>query len=343
MADRSSPSPDTHARIAGPQHPVVLGVDVGGTHIRAAAIAHDGTIVARRHLACRAADGFAAVVDRLVAAIEGAAADADVLPDAPVGVALPGPVNPRTGVLGLAPNLPGWRDVPIRDLLAERLGRPVVPGNDVNVAALGEWRYGAGQGVRDLVYLGVGTGVGGGVVAGGRLLLGRHGLAMEAGHMVVDMDGPECHCGGRGCLEAHCAGWAIGRTARDLLAAGRSSILPELAAERGTEVSGALVNEAARAGDALAIEVLALAGRALGVGVASLVHIFNPEIVAIGGGVATAGELLFAPMREAFAAQVMASFREDLRIVPSALDQDAGLLGAGVLAAEEFRQRHDGD
>lgn len=343
MADRSSPHPDTRARDYTPQHPTVVGVDVGGTHIRAAAIAHDGTVVARRHVACRAADGFEPVVDRLVAAIEGVAADAGIDPEVPVGVALPGPVNPRTGVLGLAPNLPGWRDVPIRDLLAARLGRPVVPGNDVNVAALGEWRYGAGKGARDLIYLGVGTGVGSGVVAGGRLLLGQHGLAMEAGHMVVDMDGPECHCGGRGCLEALCAGWAIGRTARDLLATGRPSILPELAAERGEEVGGALVNEAAQAGDALAIEVLAMAGRALGVGVASLVHIFNPEIVAIGGGVATAGELLFAPMREAFAAQVMAAFREDLRIVPSALGQDAGLLGAGVLAAEEFRQRHDDD
>jgi glucokinase len=249
-------------------------------------------------------------------------------------VAVPGPVNPRTGVVGLAPNLPGWRDVPIRDLLTARLGRPVAIGNDLNVAALGEWRYGAGQGLRHLVYLGVGTGVGGGVIADGRLLLGREGLAGEIGHMVVELDGPPCHCGGRGCLEARSAGWAIARDAQQLLDSGMPSLLRELLAERDEPLSGALVTLAAQRGDALALEVLTGVGRALGAGVASLVHLFNPDVVAIGGGVTAAGHLLFAPLHEALALHLMAPFAGGVRVVPTALDEDAGLLGAGVLALE---------
>lgn len=309
----------------------VLGVDLGGTHIRAAAIAPDGQLRARRQCPTGAEDGRDAVLDRIAATVNEAAAAAGLPADAPVGVAIPGPVNPRTGVVGLAPNLHGWRDVPVRDLLGARLNRTIVLGNDANAAALGEWRYGAGQGTRHLVFLGIGTGVGGGIVVDGRLLLGEHGLASEPGHMVVALDGPPCTCGGRGCLEAFAAGWAIARDARQLLDAGMPSMLTELLA--GDEaLTGGLVTTAARQGDGLALEVLARAGRALGFGIASLVHIFNPEVVAIGGGVIAAGDLLFAPMREALDAQLMAPFKEGLRVVPSALDQDAGLLGAGVLA-----------
>ena len=314
-------------------HDGVLGVDVGGTHIRAAAITPEGKVIARRQTACRAVEGFEAVVARLAATVAEAAEAGGLPPDARVGVALPGPVNPHTGVLGLAPNLPGWHDVPVRDVLTARLGRPVVAGNDLNVAALGEWRYGAGKGLRHLIFLGVGTGVGGGVIVDGQLLQGRDGLATEPGHMVVSLDGPPCHCGGRGCLEAFAAGWAIARDARQLLDSGMPSVLTEMQAERGEELTGAMVTRAAQNGDGLALEVMTRVGHALGLGIASLVHIFNPEIVAIGGGVATAGEVLFGPLRAALDAQLMAPFAVGLRVVPSALVEDAGLLGAGVLAA----------
>lgn len=313
----------------------VLGVDLGGTNIRAAAIAPDGAMLARRQTPCGAADGVDAVLERLVTTVNEAARAANLPASAPVGVAFPGGVNPRTGILSFAPNLPGWRDVPVRDRLSQLLGRPVAVGNDVNAAALGEWRYGVGQGTRHMIYLGVGTGIGGGTIIDGQLLLGRDGLASEAGHIVIDIAGPPCHCGGRGCLEAFAAGWAIARDAQRLLDAGMPSSLPDLLAERNEELDGGAIAAAALAGDGLALEVLTGAGRALGAGIASLAHLFNPEVIAIGGGVTAAGDLLFAPLHEALAVHLLAPFAAGLRIVPSALNQDAGLLGAGVLALTE--------
>lgn len=312
----------------------VLAVDLGGTHARAAAVTAAGRIVARRQAPTAADAGRDAVLDRVAGAVTEAAGAVGLGPDVLVGVALPGAVDPVNGVLYFAPNLPGWRDVPVRDLLEGRLGRPVALGNDLNAAALGEWRYGAGRGTRHLVFIGVGTGVGGGVIVDGRLLLGRHGLAGELGHAVIALDGPPCHCGRRGCLEAHTSGWAIARDAQRLLDAGVPSLLPDLLAERGGELDGPLVTLAAQREDELAIEVLAGAGRALGHAAASFAHIFNPEVIAIGGGVIAAGPLLFDPLQEALAERLLNGFDRDLRVVPSALGQDAGLLGAAVLALE---------
>lgn len=321
------PAPRTPRSAFGP----VLGVDLGGTHIRAAAIAPDGQILARRQAPTEPRQGLDAMLDRLATVVAEAATAGGAAAAAPVGVAVPGPIDPRTGFLHFTPNL-GLRDLPMRDRLRERLGRPVVVGNDANAAALGEWRFGAGQGARHLVFLVCGTGVGGGVIVDGRLLVGRSGLAAELGHMVIALDGPICHCGRRGCLEALAAGWAIARDARQLLDAGLPSLLADTLAERGAEPTGAAIAAAAREGDGLALEVLTRAGRALGVGVASLAHVFNPEVIVIGGGVIAAGDLLFDPLREAFAAQLLEGFGDGLQVVPSALAQDAGLLGAGVLA-----------
>ncbi|MGN6362633.1 MAG: ROK family protein [Thermomicrobiales bacterium] len=208
----------------------------------------------------------------------------------------------------------------------------MVAGNDVKTAALGEWHYGVGRGTRHLVFLAVGTGLGSGVVVDGPVLVGPEGLATDAGLLVFGLDGPPCHCGGRGCLEAFVSGWAIELAAQNLLDSGRPSLLTDLMRQRGERLSGTLITEAAQQGDAVATEVLARAGHALGMAVASLVHLFNPEVVAIGGGVVAAGPLLFDPVRAAVQAHAMAAFTRHLQIVPSALDQDAGLLGAAVLA-----------
>lgn len=310
-----------------------LAVDLGGTNVRAAVILADGTIVARRQLPTRADAGLNEVLERVAEAVGTVATDANVSATAPVGIVLPGVLNPLTGFLTIAPNL-GWHDLPIRDLIAERLGRPVAIGNDVNAGAFGEWHYGAGQGTRDFIYIACGTGVGGGIITDGRLLLGRDGLAGEVGHMVVTLDGPRCHCGGHGCLEAYAGGWAIEAAAQSLLDAGIPSILTDLMEERCENLSGPLINYAAEHDDGLAIEVLSRAGRALGFAVASLVHLFNPEVVAIGGGVISAGPFLFDPMQEALAEHLIEGFGKDLRVIPAALGQDSGLLGAAVLAQQ---------
>jgi glucokinase len=318
---------------ADPRDRPALAVDLGGTNVRAAVVNADGEIIARRQVRTDAHTGIDEVLERVAQAVAGVAAEAELPPDAPVGVALPGTINPYTGFLSIAPNL-GWQNLPIRDLFAARLGRPIALGNDVNAGALGEWRYGAGRGMRHFVFVACGTGVGGGVIVDGQLLLGRVGLAAEVGHMVVALDGPKCHCGGHGCLEAFAGGWAIEEAAQDLLDRGIPSLLTELMEERGENLSGALINYAAEHDDGLAIEVLARAGRALGFAVASLAHLFNPEGIAIGGGVISAGPFLFEPMQEAIDEYLLAGFGEALQIGPSILGQDAGLLGAAVLARD---------
>ncbi|HEY8602592.1 MAG TPA: ROK family protein [Thermomicrobiales bacterium] len=310
---------------------LTLAVDLGGTNVRAAAILPDGTIAARKQVPTGAEAGLTGVMERVAEAVASVAEEARVPATAPVGLVLPGVLNPLTGFLTMAPNL-GWRDLPIRDLMAERLGRSVAIGNDVNAGAFGEWHYGAGQGTRDFIYIACGTGVGGGIITDGRLLLGRDGLAGEVGHMVVTLDGPRCNCGGHGCLEAYAGGWAIEAAAQGLLDAGIPSILTDLMEERGEQLSGPLINYAAEHDDGLAIEVLSRAGRALGFAVASLVHLFNPEVVAIGGGVISAGPFLFDPMHEALAEHLIEGFGKDLRVIPAELGQDSGLLGAAVLA-----------
>lgn len=183
--------------------PPTLAVDLGGTNVRAAVVSPAGQIIARKQLPTRAQVGVEEVLARVDEAVRAVATEAGLAANVPVGVVLPGALDPVSGFLTIAPNL-GWRDLPIRDLLSERLGRPVTIGNDVNAGAYGEWRYGAGQGSRDFVYIACGTGVGGGIIIDGRLLLGRAGLAGEVGHMVVTLDGPRCHCGGLGCLGSLC-------------------------------------------------------------------------------------------------------------------------------------------
>lgn len=310
----------------------VLAVDLGGTNVRAAAVTADGQILARRQALTQPQLGLAHVLDRIAEAVGGAATEAGLNTDAAVGIAMPGTVNPHTGMLGIAPNL-GWRDLQIRNLLRERLARPVAIGNDVNAGALGEWRHGAGRGTQHFIYLACGTGVGGGIIVDGHLLLGKDGLAVEAGHMVVAMDGPRCHCGGKGCLEAFAGGWAIEEAAQGLLDQGMPSLLTELMAERNERISGALINFAAEQDDGVSIEVLHRAGRALGFSVASLIHLYDPEVVAIGGGVVAAGQFFLRPMHEAIDEHLIPQFRHGLRVLPSELGQDAGLLGAAVMAA----------
>ena len=310
-----------------------LAVDLGGTNVRAAAVTATGEIVARRQVRTDAHAGLDEVLARVAQAVAGVADEVGLASDAPVGVALPGTINPYTGFLSIAPNL-GWQNLPIRDLFSMSLGRPIALGNDVNAGALGEWRYGAGRGMRHFVFIACGTGVGGGVIVDGKLLLGRVGLAAEVGHMVVALDGPECHCGGHGCLEAFAGGWAIEEAAQQLLDRGIPSLLTELMEERGEALSGSLINYAAQHDDGLAIEVLSRAGRALGFAVTSLAHLFNPEGIAIGGGVISAGPFLFDPMHEAIDEYLLAGFDDTLQIGPSLLGQDAGLLGAAVLARD---------
>jgi glucokinase len=305
--------------------PACVGIDVGGTKFVAGLLDAAGGVLDRRRVATPRGDADA-LLDRLSELARALG------PGLPVGVGIAGIVD-RSGSVRYGPNL-GITDLPVASLLAERLGVRVAVGNDASVALHGEQRAGAGAGVDDVVMLTLGTGVGGGLMLGGRLVEGAHGLGGELGHVIVHDGGRLCPCGNAGCLEAYASGTAIAARAHDRLATGAvESVLLERPLD---EVDGKLVTAAALGGDAFAVEVLAEAGHWLGVGIASLVNAFDPELVLVGGGAGIhAAELVLPAARRVVAERVMgAAHRPPVRIELAALGDDAGMVGAGLLALE---------
>lgn len=326
---RNEPQPGPPVDAFDRASPPVVGVDLGGTYIRAALAGERGVLLERRKVETHAREGVEAVVERIVRAVEEVRGGTAV---AALGICSPGPLSSRTGIVYSPPNLPGWSDVPLVALLEERLGVPVFLGNDANAAALGEHKYGAGRGIGHMIYVTVSTGVGGGVISDGRLLEGRHGAAGEVGHVVLEPDGPPCNCGNRGCLEALISGTAIARQAREAIAAGRETSIEQLARTDPHGVTAEVVVRAARGGDALAGELLERAGRWLGLALIGLVHLFDTQVIVVGGGVTNAGELLMKPARDTMFAGLMPIFKENLEVVAPDLGADAGLYGAVALA-----------
>jgi glucokinase len=306
-----------------------VGIDIGGTKIAALRVSADGDIRASTVLPTPADDQAAALP-----AIEGAA-DA-VLDDTveAIGIGMAGLVDVRGGVLLSTPNLI-WRNVPLLDHLAERFGLPVLVDNDATAAAWAESRLGASRGRDHSLFVGVGTGIGGGVIAGGRLVRGAHGLAGEIGHIIVEPGGPPCGCGNRGCWEQVASGLAIARAGGRAVTDDPGSAIARLAAGDPRRATGSLVTQAAREGDEVAVTILARVGRRLGEGVAGLVNVLDPEIVVIGGGVGETGDLLFRPLRESYLAAVEGpDVRPEVPIVPAHLGNDAGAIGAALLALD---------
>ena len=311
----------------------VLAVDLGGTNLRAAVVAEDGELTHRRAVPTEAEAGPEAVVERMAALLSEVAAEAGLGAEAAAGVAVPGPVDPRTGIVYFTPNLRGWREFPLGDALRDRIGRPVRIGNDGNCAALGEARFGTGAGVRDLIYLALGTGVGGGIISGGRLIEGTDGLGGEVGHVDVSLDGPRCKCGSIGCLEAFASGWAITQDAEQVARTADGAAIREAAGDG--RITPSVVADAARDGDPAAIAILERGGRALGAAIGAFVNLFNPELVVIGGGVSTLGDVLIEPARRALPNHAFPAQRAAMRLVMSALGDDSALYGAAALAVDE--------
>jgi len=309
-----------------------IGVDLGGTKLLAGAVGPDLSV---HHRALRPALGLdqAALVESCVEAVQEAVAAVGGEVGG-VGFGIPCLIDQRTGTAVMAVNLP-LHDLAFRDVMAERLGLPVVVDNDANCAALAEARAGAGRGASELVMLTLGTGIGGGLVLGGELYRGAVGAAAELGHMVVDLDGPPCQgsCPNHGCLESVASGSALVREA-SLAVAGRPDTGLGQALEDGRPLTGPLITELAHDGDPVARDVIALVGRRLGVGIANLVNIFNPEVVVIGGGVIAAGEMLLAPARAELAARALSPSKELVRVEAAAFGAESGMIGASLLARE---------
>lgn len=310
---------------------LTIGVDIGGTKLAAGLVASDGRVLARTRRPTPAEDSEG-IIDVVVDAVEEMCAHAGSAA-LPVGVGAAGIID-REGCVRYAPNI-DWADEPLRATLEKRLGTLVSVDNDANAAAWAEYRCGAARDAGDsMIMLTLGTGVGGGLVLGGRLVRGAGGLGAEFGHIIVAEGGPECGCGNRGCLEALCSGTAIGRAAAHERAAGR---IPEdsLLSDQ-PDLTGKAVTAAAEAGDESARDVLARVGVWLGVGIASLVNALDPEIVVVGGGAMNAGDLILGSAREAAAARIMGrGFRAIPAIVPAELGDDAGLIGAALLVLED--------
>jgi glucokinase len=319
----------------GPSGPV-MGMDLGGTYLRAALTDEYGRIVLKRRVETLAREGREAVLERIIALLNEIKGEAGQRVAA-VGVGAPGPLDPEAGIIRGAWTLPGWEDVPLTGVIEERVGVAAILGNDANLAALGEFAYGAGKGAEHLVYLTISTGIGGGFIVGGKLLEGRSGAAGEVGHVVVEPGGPECSCGGRGHLEALASGTAIAKQASEALSSGEDTLLGKLSGGDPERVTAELAHEAALAGDPLCVRLLGDAGRRVGHALVGLVHLFNPEVVVLGGGVTGAGDLFWEPLRETLWGGLIPSLAEGLRLKKSALGDHAGLYGAAALALRAVR------
>ncbi len=305
----------------------ILVLDLGGTQFRLALANRDGKLLSRYAASTYAAESQRRLIERINKAIRELTSDIGLEQVLGMGVAAAGLVNPGTGVLLSSPNLPKLRNVPLKALLEREIEAPVWLTNDASLAALGEHRFGAGRGFSHLVYITVSTGIGGGVIIDNGLFLGSQGYAAEIGHMVIDPDGPRCACGNIGCLEALASGSAIARMASEEMSKGKASIITGLADDDLSQVTAEMVARAAQSGDPLTLEIMERAGTSLGIGVVNLLHLFDPELVIIGGGVSRCGELILAPVRRVIAERAMSGFK-GAKVVISALADDSGLLGA---------------
>ena len=315
----------------------IIGIDIGGTKIAAVLATTSGEILQRVSEATDADKRDSnAVLKRLaemareVVAV-GNAEHSEILG---VGISCGGPLDNETGVILSPPNLPEWKSVPVKAFIEKALELPVRVENDANATALAEWRYGAGKGTKNLIFLTIGTGIGGGLILDGHLYRGTNNLAGEVGHQTILMNGPLCGCGKRGCLEALASGPAIARLARESMMYGRHKRVLALAGGVPKNITAAHVIESAKQGDPFGVQVLEEAGTYLGVGIANLIQLFNPEMIVLGTIAVHAGDLILNPIRAAVKEYAWERSAAVCKIVPAALGDRAQDLAAVALWSE---------
>ena len=319
-------------RVAGATVDYVVGIDIGGTNVVVGTVSRDGSLLHGLHKEpTRPEEGPDCAVARLVGlahqSIEDTRAEDSEAVILGVGIGSPGPLDRVTGRVLMTPNL-GWNNYPLRDSVREAIAMPASLDNDANCAILGEWWQGAARDTRHAIGITVGTGIGGGIIIGGRLYHGYSEMAGELGHTTIDADGRLCKCGNYGCLEAYASGPAIARRAVEAIRTGIETTMPDYVDGKLDGLSAHTVYEAARDGDSLALEVVRETSRLLGTGVANLVNIFNPEIVVVCGGVTMAGTSLFDPLRREVRRRAFRPAAEACRIMPGELVGTAGVYGA---------------
>ena len=312
---------------------LIVGVDLGGTKIDAVFSDSCGNISKRELKETHASEGPNAVIKRIVDAVKAVSSDNKI---AAVGIGAAGIIDVETGLITTSPNLPGWRNIKLKQILERELGVQVFVDNDATVAALAEHKFGIAVGCDHFVCVTLGTGIGGGIVTNGQIYRGISGGAGEIGHMTIDINGPMCGCGRKGCWEALASGTAIEREAKAKIAEGVKTSIPRYAKGSDGRISAKAVYLAAQDGDKLAGELIERLGFYVGVGLANLINIFNPQLVVISGGVSRMGEMLLEPARKTVRERAFELSAKAARVEVSSLGYDAGPLGAVALALSEL-------
>lgn len=323
-----------------PPKPLVLGLDLGGSKISTAVVNRQGEMLSRDHSLTPAARGPEAVIKAMVESMSTALIRASLTTAQleAISIGAPGLSNPETGVVFTSPHLPGWQDVPLRQIIEDKMGVRTLLINDANAAALGEMYFGAAKGARNFICITFGTGIGGGIVIDGNIYAGSLGTAGEIGHMTIDTNGPRCDCGNTGCWETLASGTALAREARQQIAAGAETSILAQAAGDIDKVTAEVVHAAARQGDALAKELIAQISYYIGIGLANLINIFNPELMVIGGGLSNIGDMLLEPAYRLAGERAYQAPFNCVRFARAQLGGNSGVIGAAAYAFREIKK-----
>ncbi|NLZ54617.1 MAG: ROK family protein [Thermoanaerobacteraceae bacterium] len=310
----------------------VIGLDLGGTKIATCLMDKSGSIVKKVTVPTLAIEGPDAVISRMKSSVYEVMKQANVKKKdiVAMGVGSPGPLDAKNGVIKNPPNLPGWVEVPLRDELYNEFKLPIIIENDANAAALGENLYGSGKGMKNFMYITISTGIGGGVVADGKLFKGANGNAVEIGHTTINFQGPLCGCGNKGCWEAYASGTALARFMREGIESGKTTIIKDI--EDVKNIKAEHVFAAAKQGDKFARELVDMEGYYLGVGLANMANSFNPDCIAMGGGITHEWDLFYDRMIEVMREKALKANVENLKVVKATLGSDVGVVGAAAVA-----------
>ncbi|MFC2006241.1 ROK family protein [Chloroflexota bacterium] len=318
---------------------LILGIDLGGTKILTAVTDAQGKMLSRDHSITLAKEGQQAVIKSILESVGRTLDQAHIVAAdlAAIGLGAAGLSNPEMGILFTSPHLHGWENVPLRDIIEKEFGRKTFLINDANAAAVGELYFGAGRGARNFIYITVSTGIGGGIIIDGKNYTGYTGMAGELGHMVIDDKGPQCNCGNNGCWEILASGTALAREARYRIKEGAVTSILKYAGGDLEKINAEAIHEAARASDKLADELIAQTAYYLGVGLANLINIFNPEVIVIGGGLSNIGDRLLKPAFEEAGCRAFRQAYQAVRFARAELGRNSGVLGAAAFALEQVK------
>jgi len=319
---------------------LILGVDLGGSKILTAVVKPRGEMLSSDESTTPATESHEVVIQSIIDSVHSALkhASCTISEISAIGIGAPGISNPEAGILFTSPNLPGWRNVLLRDIIQNKLDKKAFLINDANAAALGELYFGAARGTHNFIYITLSTGIGGGIVINGKIYTGAIGTAGEVGHMTIDDNGPLCNCGNKGCWEALASGTALAREAKRRIKEGTKTAILKYVDGDSEKVTAQIIHSAAEQGDKLAKDLIARTGYYVGVGMANLINIFNPELIVIGGGLSNIGDMLLKP---AFKVATERSYKEAfqaVRFVAAGLGRNSGVLGAAAFALQEMKK-----